>query len=743
MRSVGTSQERIDAFAKVRGEQQFPSDHVLPGMLWLRVVRATRPHARLRSLDTSLAKAVNGVVCVLTAADVPGQNRYGLAVADQPVLCDERVRYAGEPLAIVAAESDEAARKAQSLVQAMYEDLPFVDDPIVAETAIAIHPAGNLCCELHLGHNKDDALPAACDECIEIKYVTNRQEHAFLETEAGTSWIDDDGRLTVSAGAQNPFNDRRQIAAALGIPLDQVHVLNPMMGGAFGGKEDCNVQILLALVTHTTGRPARLMFDRTESFIAGVKRHSFNVRYRVGATKAGSLRTLDVDIVADAGAYTTLSPAVIAQASEHASGPYRFDASSVRAKAVFTNNGNASAFRGFGNPQVVIGIEQVMDELAVRTALTPFDVRRNNLIERGQIAGAGHVIMSDTVLPQLLDAAEQGLIWTSREQFRSDAPRWRRRGIGVSAIWQGYGLGVGVENGATARLALTALGRFRLEVGTPDLGEGNITAFIQIAADELNSTVDIFDCVAGDSSGPDSGSTHASRTIFVVGNAVAMCARELRTKITDAAKSLFGLKSSRLERGLVLGESGSVSLQNLWTRSGDLGAEATYRPAEANPIALGVPHAGYTYWVQVMAVEVDTLTGEIAVENVENYLDSGKTINPIGAHAQCEGAFAQGLGYALYENSIYEACLLRNPTFSNYAIPSIKDVPHNIRTTIFETPDDTSPMGVRGIAEIGLTPVAATVANAVRDAIGVRFSRFPILPEMVLEALHSTGPSCR
>jgi CO/xanthine dehydrogenase Mo-binding subunit len=719
-------------------------------MLWLRVVRATRPHARLRSIDVSHARRVQGVACVLTAADIPGQNRYGLIVPDQPILCDERVRYVGEPLAIVAADSDEIARKAQILVKAEYEELPLVDDPLVAEKAAAIHSAGNLCAELRFGQNRESLPHDKCsasvdgqDVCIDIQYVTNRQEHAFLETEAGTSWIDENGLLTISAGAQNPFNDRRQIAAALGIQPHRLRVLNPMMGGAFGGKEDCNVQILLALVTYKTGRPARLMFDRTESFMAGVKRHSFSVRYRVGATRAGRLKTLEVDIVADAGAYTTLSPAVIAQAAEHASGPYRFGASSINAKAVFTNNGNASAFRGFGNPQVAIGIEQSIDELARRTGLNPFEIRRNNLISKGQTAGAGHVMRSDTALPQLLDAAERGSIWTDRDKFRAKASRWRRRGVGVSAIWQGYGLGVGLESGATVCLSLTANGRFCLRVGSPDLGQGNITAFLQIASDELNCAVEAFDYVAGDSAGPESGSSHASRTIFVVGNAVRLCASDLRAEIITAANTIFDSNRWTLRRGRLFAEDHSVSLQELCARSGDLTVERTYRPVEAKSIALGVPHLGYTYWVQVMAVEVDGLTGEISVAEVENYLDSGRTINPIGAEAQCEGAFAQGLGYSLYENSIYDGGYLKNPTLSNYVIPSIKDIPANVRTKIFETPDDTNPLGVRGIAEIGLTPVAATVANALRDAIGVRFSRFPILPEMVLEALGSKGGTCR
>lgn len=734
-RSVGTSVQRVDALAKVRGEHVFPSDHVLPGMLWLRVVRSEKAHARIVAIDTAGAAAIGGVVCVLTAADIPGVNLFGLAVTDQPVLGADRVRYVGEPLAIVAAESDAIARAACAAVNVLYEDLPLIDDPLTAEHDFKLHPQGNLCSAVRLNVGEVGPILEVCEEVVEVAYSTNRQEHAFLETEAGTSWLDENGRLTLSVGAQNPFNDRRQVAAALDLPFDQVRVLNPMMGGAFGGKEDCNVQILLALVTHKTGRPARMMFDRSESLLSSVKRHAFHVRYRVGATRDGILKALDVDMIADAGAYTTLSPAVVGQAAEHASGPYLYEASQIVGKSVFTNNGNASAYRGFGNPQVTIGIEQAIDELARRTQLSPFEIRRRNLIKKGETSGGGFVMEQDTALSPLLDAAEQGAVWANRSAFKAAAQSWTRRGVGVAAIWQGYGLGAGLEKGGTVRLSLTVAGRFRIEVGTPDLGAGNVTAFIQIAADELNTPIEHFEYIAGDSLGPDSGSSHASRTVFVVGNAVAQAARELRDKILGAAGPLLGSTGGEIGAGIIRAPTGQLTLEQLARSAGAQCVETSFRPKMPRAVSPGIPHAGYGYSVQVVSVEVDVLTGEVAVCAAENYLDTGKTINPQGVACQIEGGFAQGLGYALYENAIYERGALRNPNFSSYIIPSIKDVPARIDTVLFETPDVTNPLGVRGVAEIGLTPVAATVANAVRDAIGVRFARYPILPEMILEAV--------
>lgn len=736
MRLVGTSQQRVDALAKAWGEHVYPSDFALPDMLWLRVVRSRMANAGIKAVETSKAAALDGVIRIFTAADIPGENGFGLIMADQPVLCRDRVRYVGEPIAIVAARSDAIARKAAALVEVDYDPLEVVGDSTQSDAAAPLHPGGNECASIALGFGDPDTGLEESAHVVEYSYVTNRQEHAFLETEAGTSWIDENGILTLSVGGQNPFHDRRQVAAALGLPETKVRVLNPMMGGAFGGKEDCSVQILLALVTWLTGVPARLMFDRSESIATGVKRHSFAVTIRAGAASDGTLRAFDSSLVADCGAYTTLSPAVLGQAAEHVSGPYAFEGSRIRARAMFTNNGNASAYRGFGGPQVTIGIEQVIDELALKCGLSPFEMRRRNLIRRGDRAGAGHLMTSDTALGQLLDAAEKGPLWTGRKAFREGATDWTRRGVGVCGVWQGYGLGAEMERGAEVLLSLTPAGKYRLHVGTPDFGSGNLTAFLQIAADELNTSLEQFEYTAGDSDGPNSGSSHASRTVYVVGNAVARAAREMASRI----RNCFGTGVSvELQRDRVRVGREHVPLAEVQPRLLSPEVRLHYRPPSATPISAGIPHSGYGYWVQVLGVEVDLLTGEAGVIEVENYVDTGKTINPASVTGQCEGAFAQGLGYALYENAVYRDGRMLNPTFSSYIIPSIRDMPPRMTTALFETPDECNPLGVRGIAEIGLTPVAASVANAVHDAIGARFASFPILPEMVLAALGAAG----
>ena len=353
---IGDSIVKWDATDKARGFYRFPSDLSAPGRLHVKVLRAGRPHARIVRIDTTRARAAKGVACILTHRDIPGLNGFGLIVPDQPVLCFDRVRFAGDAVAVVAAESEAAARSALGLIDVEYDDLPAILDPAHAldPSAPRLTEEGNLCHELHFGFgDADDALSGSA-HVARITYTTGRQEHAYLEPEAGISFIDEQGRVAIICGGQNPFADRRQLAAILALPEDRIWVNHPPMGGAFGGKEDLNVQAHLALVTLATGRPARMVYDRSESIAFSVKRHHFMVSVEVGANADGVLTGFRASILADTGAYKTLAPSVLTQAAEHASGPYRFMASDIRGRVVYTNTCNASAFRGFGNPQVIL-----------------------------------------------------------------------------------------------------------------------------------------------------------------------------------------------------------------------------------------------------------------------------------------------------------------------------------------------------------------------------------------------------
>jgi len=701
----GSSAARIDAEAKARGEHRYPSDYRPDGALWVRPVRAPLVHAEIAEVDVAAARAVPGVVGVFTAADVPGRNGFGLITPDQPVLCDRVVRCAGDMIAVVAAESLRAAQLASRLVSVSARALPLVTDPRLAllPDAPRLHPSGNLCAELLLGHGDVAVGFAEADVVVEYTYRTGHQEHAFLETEAGVAYLAEDGRLTVCAGGQNPFSDREQICAALDLPESAVRVLNPMMGGAFGGKEDISVQIVLALVTHLTGRPARLTLERAESLAFGVKRHPFQVRYRVGATGDGEFTALDAELIADTGAYLTLGPGVLGLAAEHTGGPYAYRHARITGQAVYTNNGNSSAFRGFGNPQVTTGIEQVIEMLADRLGMDPLKLRGRNALRPGQRAAAGFPVRYGVELPGVFRFHGAGGLLAEGAAWKAAAAPWKRRGIGVACAWQGFGLGAGVESGAEVWAQRSAEGGWRITVSCPDLGEGNLTAFAQIAAGALGCEVDRVEVVAGDTDGPDSDASNASRTVFVVGNAVAQACALLRERA----------------------DHGSATVVH------------HYRPELPDPHQVGMPHVSYTPSAMVVGVEVDVLTGEVDVPRLEHHLDAGQVINPAGVRGQSEGAIAQGLGFALLEHVEMVDGRVRNDRFASYLIPGVADLPADLRTVLVCTPDRSNPLGVRGVGEIGITPVAAAVGNAIHDAIGRRFDRFPITADAVLAALEA------
>jgi CO/xanthine dehydrogenase Mo-binding subunit len=735
---IGQSVIRVDGWAKASGSFVYPSDFVVEGMLWLRVLRTHRPHARILSIDTRAAEQVAGVVGVFTARDVPGSNRVGTVVQDMPILCEDKVRYVGDAVAIVAAESDEAAYQARELIQAAYEPLPVVSDPHTAlePDAPRVHEDGNLVNELHLARGDLTAAFAAADFVSANEYRTGRQAHAFLETEAGVAFYGEDGKLTVRAGGQSPRGNQKQIARALGLPTENVRVILPMPGGAFGGKYDITVQGYLALVTLLTQRPCRIMLDRDESFLAGIKRHPFHMRYRTACSAQGQLLAAEVELIADTGAYASVGPAVLSLATEHCLGPYAFPTVKIDSYCVYTNNGLSGAFRGFGAPQVTFAIEQQMDTMARAIGMDPVEFRRRNALHQGQPTALGSVLDEKNRLDQVLAAAEAGPIYSQREVLVQTSDPWKRRGVGIAAACQGFGFGAGIPDQAVVQIALGEGGRYQLRVGSVDLGQGNATAFAQIAAHELGCSVDDMELVMGDTLlSPDSGPTVASRSMAVVGSAIASAACDLRQKILQAAADELLISPDRLA---LLGDA--VVIEDSEHRLaiaglGPLLGQGEARMPEVAEIAPGIPHRMFNYGAQVALVEVDLLTGEVSVLRVHSVIDAGKAINRQGIEAQSEGSIAQGLGYALSEDILVENGQILNPRLSTYIIPSISDVPIEIETTILEHPGPLGSYGAKGIGEILFTPTAAAVLNGIYHATRKRITRIPLLPERVLERL--------
>jgi CO/xanthine dehydrogenase Mo-binding subunit len=728
---------RIDAWAKLRGQHRYPTDYATDDMLSVRLVRSDLPHGIIKGVDVDAARAVPGVVDVLRAADVPGTNLFGLEVADQPVLCGDRVRRVGDPIALVVATSDAAARLGAISIRVQIEPLPVVTSvaDALAADAVHIHPGGNMCATVDLAHGDVDSIFASADIVHESTYTTPRQSHVFLEVEGGIAYVDD-GVITVIAGGQNPFADRRQIAAALDVPVTDVRVINPPCGGAFGGKEDCSVQIPLALAALRTGRPCRFVYDRRESLVAGVKRHPFEVTYRSAATGSGRLLALDVLFVADAGAYTALSPSVIALAAEHAGGAYDLAACRIHGRAVFTNNGNSSAFRGFGSPQVLAGLEQHLDLIGRRCGLDAVEVRRRNLTARGGVGvGVSGLVRLDAgSVHGVLDAAGN-----SRPRSRS-AARHRARGVGRALGVQGYGLGLGVERGARVVVGIDEDGRIDVAIGSPDMGTGSLSTCAQIVAEQLGATPSDITVRSGDSAGPDSGPSNASRSLFVVGNATARAAVLLGERIRAAAAKAadVGEGDVELTAGGVIAGSTTMTFAELVGYAGVLSAEGEFLPTHDTdtPIVELPPHPGYAVGLVTVTVDVDLLTGVIEPVAVDAIVDPGRIINRPAVRSQIEGGIAQGIGFALYEDAVYVDGRLLNDGLATYLVPTVADLPvADVDITLVETPSSTNELGVRGIGELALAPTAPAIANAVADAIGIRFDRFPIRAEDVLSAL--------
>ncbi len=698
---IGLSVVKWDALDKACGRFEFPSDWSMDGMLHVKVLRAGRPHARILRIDTDKARAIAGVVCVLTHRDIPGLNGFGLIGPDQPVLCFDRVRFSGDAVAVVAAETEAVACAAVRSIEVDYEDIPALLEPVRAldPDVPQLHEAGNLCHETRFGFGDVDRALAGSRHVVRIAYATGRQEHAYLEPEAGISFIDERRRIAVVCGGQNPFADRRQLAATLALPEEQIWVSHPPMGGAFGGKEDLNVQAPLALVTHITRRPARMIYDRDESIGFSVKRHRFEVTVEVGADAEGRLTGFRADMLADTGAYRTLGPGVMTLAAEHVSGPYRFAASDIRGRVVHTNSGNASAFRGFGNPQAILGIEQAMDELADRLGMDGIEFRCRNLLRAGDRAAAGHILTGEVTLAALADRARDSDLLRPPEV---SGPI--RRATGLAFVWQGFGLGSGAEPGSTVRLTRDEHGDFTLDLSQPDLGQGNLTAFLQIAADALGCEMKAVRLSQGTTDNANSWSTNASRSLAVTGPAVRLAAERVLARIEA-------------------GENGLIE------------ETAHFGPQFQEQLEIGAPHLGYAYGIQLVRLAVDTVTGEATVGEAETYLDPGTVINPDGVTGQIEGGFAQGLGFALSEDLFLQGGRVCNDRFSSYIVPTIRDVPSKLRTVLVGTPEAGNPLGVRGVAEIGLTPVAPAIANALKHITGRRFPDFPILPEAIVDTV--------
>jgi len=714
---IGESLPRPDALGKVTGATNYPGDLVQPGMLQLKVVFAERPHARIVSLDTNAALAHPGVVAVLTAADVP-YNAFGLIEHDQPVLCGEKVRFQGDKIALVVAESKRAAAAAAQLVRATYEDLPVVTDPraAMAPGAALIHEALGSNVLFHMPIRKGDVAQgfAEADVVLEDEFHTSWQEHAFLQPEAGVAYVDEQGRLVVETAGQWLHEDRKQIAAMLQLPEDRVIVRYAAIGGAFGGREDLSLQHVLALAAWKLQRKVALVWSREESMIGHHKRHPISVCCKWGARRDGTITAVQAELIADGGAYASTSAEVTKVATLFANGAYEVVNIAVDGYAVYTNNVPSGAFRGFGAPQAQFASEIMVTRLAHALGIDPIAMRRKNLYREGGIESTQRPLPAGVSVRECLERCVE----EARTCFtlqRSNVERSNvRRGVGFACGIKNVGYSFGYPEQATATVELHgdgAIERAVVRVGAADVGQGAHLALRQIAAEVLGLAPEQIGMITDDSAeAPNAGSASASRMTLMGGRAVH-----------DAAKQALRIWREEEERPAI--------------------ATVQYRPPATTRLdpatGAGVPNYCYGYVAQAVEVEVNMLTGQVQVLGIISVHDVGKAINRQQVEGQIEGCLAQALGYALLEDFQIRDGKVLTPYFSTYLLPTVLDMPTKIVPVILELADPNGPYGARGMSEMALVPLAPAIASAIHDATGAWVRRQPMTPERVLAAIQA------
>jgi CO/xanthine dehydrogenase Mo-binding subunit len=696
---VGDSVRRIDGVPKVTGTFAYGTDLTAEGMLWGVAVRSPHASARIRSVDAYAACRLAGVAAVLIASDVPGRKTFGLEISDQPVLANGVVRYAGEPVALVAAESRERAVEAASLVAVDWEPLPLVSD---AERALdpdspVVHDFGNVLRHVHVAHGDVDHADA--DVWIEGFYETDMQDQAALGPEAGLAVPAADGGVDLYVSTQWLHMDRSQIAPCLGLPEELVRVTLAGVGGSFGSREDIHMHIHACLLALRTGRPVKMAYSREESFHGHVHRHPSRTWIRYGATREGRLVAADVRLLMDGGAYASSSPAVVANASTFAAGPYEIPNVRIEGTVVYTNNPPCGAMRGFGAPQVCFAYESAMDRLASRLGIDPVELRLLNAVRPGSVLPTGQVLGPSTPVREAVERC-------SAIPLPAGAPSdGHVRGVGFALGFKNIAYSEGFDDAAEATVILVEGSDgpvASVNTAAVDFGQGLTTVLTQIVRSELG--VDEVVVHPADTQVGSAGSTSASRQTTMTGGAVKEACRLVREELRARGGDL---------------SAGSISCT----------AEFHHRPTDRfDANGQGDIHVTFAFVAERAVVDVDRELGTARVVQVAVAQDIGRVVNPQGAEGQVEGAVAMGVGLALMEHVQVQEGIVRNPSFTDYLIPTALDVPHVV-TEFVEVPEPGAPYGVKGIGEVPVVAATPAVVAALRNATGRRLNRVPVSPD--------------
>jgi xanthine dehydrogenase molybdenum-binding subunit len=756
MNHISRSERVPKVEERVTGVAKYTDDYVFDGMLFARTLRSRFPHARIRSIDTSAASALPGVRAVLTAADVPGENIHGLVHLDWPVLCavGDKVRYMGDAVAIVAADSEHAAAQALELIQVDYEPLPVVADPIYAHSPEAplVHEGregGNLLKHIKVRHGDIAQGFAEADVIIERTYHTPTTEHAFLEPECAigipAGYDTEHDKLTVYVGSQIPYQDRNQIAGAMGLKDEDVRVRGTLIGGGFGGKEDIAGQIHVALLATVTGLPVKMLYTRQESLLFHPKRHATVIRIKTGATRDGRLTAVEAELYGDGGAYASLSDKVMTRATTHATGPYNVPHAKIDCFAMYTNNPPSGAFRGFGVTQSAFAVEQNMDLVAEAIGMDALEFRRINAQKVGVTTATGQLLTESVGLLESIDLVERDM--------KTDGFQWGWRegniayGWGVASAYKNTGLGGGAPDRSDAEVEAFEDGTVEVRTSSADMGQGLLAVLAQTAAEELGVPYGNVRVLLSDTDKtPNGGPTTASRQTYMTGNAVRHAASHLRQALQQVAAEELDCPPDRLrfEEGLVRYNGSSVPFAKVVGAAHSQGMstrvlEEYYGPKTQRLGTGGIMHFAFSYATQAALVAVDMTTGEVKVLHVISASDIGRAINPLLVQGQIEGGIVMALGNCLTESYIVEDGVPWSTLLSRYKMPSIKHAP-KITSYLIEDRTADGPYGAKGVGELPSINTSPAIANAITNATGVRVYSLPVDQDALYRAIRKGEP---
>lgn len=715
---VGQSIPRLDGPDKVTGRALYAADLRLPGMLFARVVRSPHAHALLGTIDAAAALAEPGVVAVLTAADFGGKNSFGSRdVLDRPVLAEGKVRFVGEAVAVVVAESPSAAENACSKVNVAYQPLPglFSPDEALAPGVPAIHEGGNLSYEGWVRRGNFAEALAQAHLVVSNVYSTPMVDHAFLEPHAALAAPADADGLVVWSTTKATHAVQADVARILGLDKDKVRVISSTVGGSFGGKPDTPCAVMAALAALKTGRPVSLVYGREETFQVSTKRHPTRIECTHAVVKDGRLLGVKIDLVSEAGAYTGDSRATVLRQTIHSAGPYFVPNFEAHGRAVFTNHPVTGAMRGYGVPQVAFAHESQMDIIAAKLGLDPVEVRLRNILRPGQTTVTGHAVENGVGAEACLlrlrelmareDAGQTTGQAAGQAAGRAGAPGW-----GVACVYYGNGR-TAIRDVGRCRLRYEPGGRFTLYVGVPDVGQGSTTILSQMACQELGIGWEDLRFVAADTAcTPETGPASATRVTVVVGRAVQEVCRRMRASLAS--------------------NGGAQAIEE----AAEFGTDTTGLDANGQ----GRPYSTYTYGAQAVRLRVDRTTGKVSVDKVLAVFDVGPVINPVLFEGQVEGGVALGLGYALSEVCRLDGGAVTNANFHTYLVPTARDVPKVVTATVAST-DGAGPFAAKGIGEPATIATAPAVVNAIAQVTGERFHSIPVTPERLYRRLTGAG----